>query len=264
MDRRFPFLVAGLLLSIAVVTVPVQAQDVEGDPPTEAETEARALFERGRAAYERELYTEAEDAFTAAYETMPSDNPRRTLILLNVAQAIDRQGGRDEDALEMWRRFEAEARGTADDSVLLRASERIRELEARLRRRQREEPVETEVTAPPPEIEGDSSPHWASYVLIGVGGAAVVAGTIVGIVGLSERSAVLDQCEGTVCSPEARDDAESLDGLALTTDLLLWPGLALAATGVVLMFTLSSGDEDEDTTVTAGCGLGGCSVGGRF
>jgi tetratricopeptide (TPR) repeat protein len=246
---------------------------VGGQAQAQAEDDgaaARALFEQGRTAYERELFTEAEDDFLAAYEAMAPDDPRRPLILLNVAQAIERQGGRDEDALEAWRRFEREARDVADASVLLRASERIRELEARLRRRTHEEEEvddETEVSpaveAPPPEEPG-FSPHWSGIVVTGVGGAAILAGAIVGIAGLAKKSSVLDMCEGTVCAPEARDDADRLDGLALGADLLLWPGLALAAAGVVLMFTVSSADDDEETTVTASCGLGGCMVGGTF
>ena len=68
------------------------AQDGEGDSGA-SPSEARELFERGRAAYERELFTEAEDAFRAAYEAMSPDDPRRPLILLNVAQAVDLQGG---------------------------------------------------------------------------------------------------------------------------------------------------------------------------
>ena len=100
-------------------------------------------------------------------------------------------------------------------------------------------------------------------MLTAVGGAALVAGAVVGIVGLSKRSSVLEMCDGTVYAPEARDDADALDGLALGADLLLWPGLALAAAGVVLMLTVSGAEGDEGT-VSASCGLGGCLVRGTF
>lgn len=225
------------------------------------------LFERGRAAYERELFTQAEDAFQAAYEAMPADHPGRPLILLNVAQAIDRQGGRDEDALEVWRRFETEAGEAADADAAARARARIRELDARIRRRERgqeREPVGAEPTATEPaETEPSGfSPHWSGILLTGVGGAAIVAGAIVGIVGLAERGSVLDMCSGTTCAPEARDSADRLDDLALAADLLLWPGLAVAAVGTVLMFTIADADTNASMAVT--CGPGGCVLRGTF
>ena len=176
---------------------------------------------------------------------MAPDDSRRPLILLNVALAVDSQGGRDEDALALWRQFEQEASEVADDSALLRASARIRELEERIRRRERGEPEPEIQPEPEPQPEGGFSPHWSGIVLTAVGGAALVAGAVVGVVGLSKRSSVLEMCEGTVCAPEAEGDADALDGLALGADLLLWPGLALAAAGVVLMFTVSSAEDDE-------------------
>lgn len=61
--------------------------------------EARDAFDRGMIAYERELYTQAENAFRAAYDAMPADHPRRALILVNLALAVEHQGGRERDAL---------------------------------------------------------------------------------------------------------------------------------------------------------------------
>jgi hypothetical protein len=234
-----------------------------------AEADARAHFDAGREAYERELYTEAEDAFLAAYDAMAADDPRRPLILLNVAQAIERQGGRDEDALAMWRRFEQEAQGTADAAVLNRARERIGELEARLRRRG-DEPIEAEAAEVDLEADYEAlpaeparrSPHWSGIALTSAGGAMLVAGAVVGIVGLTKRNALLDTCDGTLCPGDARSDADQLDRLALAGDVLLWPGLAIAITGTVLVFTLDA--KDDGRTLSASCGLGGCVLGGTF
>ena len=236
----------------------------QGRAEPSADAEARKLFEQGRAAYQEELFTEAEDAFRAAYEAMPEEDPRRSLILANVAQAIERQGGRDEDALEAWRNFEREARGDAGDGALLRASQRIRELEARLARRRQEEPepVSLELDEADAAAEGDGRrPHWSGIALTSAGGAMILVGGITGILALTKRSSTLDRCEGTQCPEDALADSRRVDKLALSSDVLLWPGLALAAAGAVMMIKLDAG---KDGRVSASCGATGCMLTGRF
>lgn len=249
-------------------SVPVQAQD--GAEPTAGELHARELFERGRRAYERQVYTEAEDAFLAAYEAMSPDNPRRPLILLNVAQAIERQGGRDDDALVAWQRFRTEAASVAEQEHLRRADERIRELEARAERRRAAEPEEAEPAEPPAEPapattepSGEFNPHPVGIAVASLGVAAVVAGALVGAIGLAERGAVLDACDGTMCPADVQDRANGLETYGIAADSLLWPGLGVAAVGAVLMFVLPA-DQRDEADVTAACGPGGCSVGWRF
>src|SRR5690606_41611923 len=79
--RSLPlFLVFAALATFGVARASAQAPE-----PTGAELEPRRIFAEARAAYERELYTEAEDRFLAAYEAMPTSDARRPLILLNVA-----------------------------------------------------------------------------------------------------------------------------------------------------------------------------------
>lgn len=264
-----PILIAIALCGATVCTsVPVRAQ--EAAEPAAGELHARELFERGRLAYERQLFTEAEDAFLAAYEAMSPENPRRPLILLNVAQAIERQGGRDDDALAAWQRFRTEAAAVAGEEHLQRADERIRELEARAARRHaaqpepQPEPTQPADTAPATtQPSGGFDPHPVGIALTAVGGAAVLAGAIVGIVGLAERGSVLDACDGTMCPADVQDRANALETYGIAADSLLWPGLGVGAVGVVLMFVLPA-DQREDADVTASCGPGGCSVGWRF
>jgi hypothetical protein len=250
-----------VFLLLLALCVPASAVRAQGTEARSRDGEARRLFLQGRQAYEQELFTEAEDAFVAAYQAMPENDERRTLILLNVAQAIERQGGRDVDALEAWKRFEREARNVADDAALLRASQRIRELEARLSRRQVEPPPQAEVELTTPDESPRRKPHWAGIALTSAGGAMLVVGGVVGIVGLSKRNDLIDRCDGTSCPSDARGDADRLERLGLAADLLIWPGLAMAAAGTVLMFTLDAG---KDAKVTASCGLGGCNLVGRF
>jgi hypothetical protein len=171
----------------------------------------------------------------------------------------------------MWRRFEEEAEGSVDPAILDRARDRIGELEARARRRG-DATAGDEVAAPAVDLEVDyeaipappasRSPHWSGIVLTSAGGAMLVAGAIVGIVGLSKRNTLLGTCDGTACPGDARDDAAQLVHLALASDVLLWPGLAIAVTGTVLMFTLDA--KDDGATLRASCGLSGCVLGGTF
>lgn len=225
---------------------------------TTGEVAARALFERARAAYAREVYTEAEDLFLAAYEAMDPSDERRVLILLNVAQSIERQGGRDEDALNAWQRFRDEASEVAEPEHLARAEERIRELTTRVERR-RDEPPERDQPAEP---SGGFNPHWSGIVVTAVGGAALLAGVIVGSYGLAERGDVLSMCSGTACPEEVRDRAAELDTLGIVADSLLWPGVGIAAAGVLLMLLVS--EPDDEAPVAASCGPGGCNLVGRW
>lgn len=255
-------IIVGLLCVASIAPSPARAQDAE-------EQDARALFERGRTAYQRELYTEAEDAFVAAYEAMSADDPRRPLILLNVAQAIERQGGRDDDALTAWQRFRRDAASVASPEYLQRADARIRELSARAERRRiaaerNEEPAEPEggaVVAPEPDA-GTFNPHWSGIVVLAVGGAALLAGAAVGLFGLTERGAVLDACEGTRCPEHVRQRAADLQTWGVVADALLWPGVALAAAGALMMLFIPN--EARHDTITASCGLGGCALQGRW
>lgn len=108
-----------LCLSLGVLLAPARSfgQDNPETPP-----EARAAFEQAQSAYERELFTEAEDAFRRAYELFPATDPRRALLLLNIAVVIERQTGRDGEALEVWERFRREAAGVAEAELLVRAT----------------------------------------------------------------------------------------------------------------------------------------------
>jgi hypothetical protein len=103
--------------------------------------------------------------------------------------------------------------------------------------------------------------HPIGPILLAVGGAAIVAGIIVGAYGLSERSAVLAMCSGTACSTSVQDRAASLETYANVTDALLWPGIAIAAAGAILTFTLY---EDGGEAPAVACGATGCAARWRW
>ena len=84
----------------------------------------------------------------------------------------------------------------------------------------------------------------AGWALLGVGGAAVVAGAILGGVSVAERGDLEGRCPNDVCPPEAHDDAEALDRLRFGSTGTLIAGGVLAAVGVTLL--LISDDEPSD------------------
>jgi hypothetical protein len=96
-----------------------------------------------------------------------------------------------------------------------------------------------------------------------VGGAAAIAGAVFGGVALADSDGARADCSGTVCPESARSGIADAQTLANVADGLLWGGLAVAATGVVLMFVLADGGE---TQASAGCSPDGCGavVRGRF
>ncbi len=68
-----------ILLAAALLASAGRASAQGGEPPEAA----RAAFERGRDAYGRELFTQAEDAFREAYSLVSPTDPRRAILLLN-------------------------------------------------------------------------------------------------------------------------------------------------------------------------------------
>jgi hypothetical protein len=94
---------------------------------------------------------------------------------------------------------------------------------------------------------------------MGVGGAIVVAGIITGALALSQDATLRDLCGGdSTCPPSARPAGDDLQTLTITTDALLFGGLAVALAGLVLTLVLreSSGGE----TASIRCGTLGCSA----
>lgn len=91
------------------------------------------------------------------------------------------------------------------------------------------------------------------WLLVGVGGAALVAGTITGLMALDKTSGIEDNCPGDICPPEydLEGERDSASSLATATDVLLIGGGLIAATGVVLLFVLD--DDTEQQTLSAAC-----------
>lgn len=114
---------------------------------------------------------------------------------------------------------------------------------------------------------GNMAPAAVTYA---IGGAALVAGGVLGGLAFDQTSKTEDLCGGTTCPPQYADDvALAQDYGTASTVLFAVGGLGVAA-GLILTFTvgLSSGDEDKKDEKAAYVfpyvGLDGVGVRGRF
>ena len=149
--------------------------------------------------------------------------------------------GRSAQALRLYERFLAEA----GDDAPNRAEAQRNATELRLRLRLDEE-------APAPS-EG-WSPSPIGIAIGAAGAAAMIAGAVVGALALADGDAAVAGCEGTRCTPAAHAAIGDAQVLANAADGLLWGGLAVLATGVVLTFVLA----ESPTTASAACTGEGC------
>ncbi len=98
---------------------------------------------------------------------------------------------------------------------------------------------------PPPERSVERGPNLTGMVVTGLGGTALLAGGVIGVVALgkaaSVRNAYPDSCVGSTCPISQRtrieDDARPVRTLAAVSDVLLISGAVITVTGVVLLLT---------------------------
>lgn len=96
-------------------------------------------------------------------------------------------------------------------------------------------------------------------IAIGVGGAAIVAGSVIGIVAAAQY-ADLD-CPGDVCSDELREDAEAYNDLRIPSGITIAAGALTAFIGV--MFVVYAANDDKTYVALRGSG-NGLALDGRF
>jgi len=95
--------------------------------------------------------------------------------------------------------------------------------------------------------------------VLAVGGAIMLAGAITGALALAEHGDLVGMCDAQMirCPAELEARADGLVALSLSTDVLLWGGLAVAASGAVLTFLLR---EESGGGVSAACDGTGCAA----
>lgn len=255
-SRVFATLIAGLALTLGA---PCQAQE-EGAPSENVEpsSEARAVFDRAMELYDQRAYARTEQEFRRAWELM-QDHPRRSLVLVNIARCVEAQPGREREALGIYRQVLEEIGASGSDDPMIhegqqRARDRIAELDARL--------AALGTTEPAPTTEGAISP--VGPVVIGAAGLLLVSGIVTGALTLGETDRLSLMCPGDVCPESARGQFSTVEGLSITTDVLMSMAAATAIAGLVLTIVLR--DAAAPVEAAAACTQEGCmaTFGGRL
>jgi hypothetical protein len=219
------------------------AQDTAGEPSAPS-SEARRLLDEAQANEDAGRYGVAFEGYMALYEEMRRNGlPRAPIALWNAGRALRQMPGREADARDTLQRFLDESTGLTDDPQVRdwrsTAVEHIAELDARSAD---DRPSETE-PGPAADDGGGISP--IGPVVMGVGGAVLIAGGILGLLALLDGSDLRDQCGGDVCPPSRADEIDDLELRSALADGLLFGGAAIAVTGLVLTFVLDADSETE-------------------
>ncbi len=126
---------------------------------------------------------------------------------------------------------------------------------------------------PPPAAPGLGAQQVAGLVLGGAGAVALVTAAVSGglALGASNELGELD-CQGDDetlrCPTDLLADAEALkdrmDGLALTSTVTMFVGVALAGTGLVVFLTAPSSEREVTVAPMVGAGFVGVQIGGEL
>ncbi len=120
---------------------------------------------------------------------------------------------------------------------------------------------------PPPDKAGESRISPLVWIGFGVGGAALLIGTITGVMSLTQASDLKDQCPDDFCTPEKQEDIDTM----MTLGHVSTAGFVIAGVGIGLgVFSLlTSGSGQEQPTVSGvvvrpWLGFGVAGVAGKF
>lgn len=214
--------------------------------------QARAVFEEGEAHHADGRFLLAAESFERAYALMrEAGHPNAGMVLYNLGASYDELPGRERQAIDAYERFlrEAPASEPTVQELTPNVQARIRELERRAG-------------------AGGGGLSPVGPIVMAVGGAAVIAGVIMGGIALTQDGDQVERCPSRTDCPESlRDEVEQTRTLAAVGDGFWIGGAVVAATGLVLLFVLPS--EEGSTTqttvsVTGAPGGGLVRVGARF
>jgi tetratricopeptide (TPR) repeat protein len=230
-----------------------------------AEAEARALYAAAQAAFHEGRFENSLQYFQRAYELT-----RRPALLYNLAVTYDRLR-RDEEALAAFEQYlreepnaenvrEVEGRVAVLRQALARTTDPSRAEATPLDTTPVETTTRVEPTPPdtapidrtPPIVAAPSNDAGPGpWIVVGVGGAAVVAGAVLLAVAAADVAAVEGASPGTrwseVRGAYDRSEAESIAG-----GVLLGVGAAAAAAGVVWAVAGGGGSEVEVAPTASG------------
>jgi tetratricopeptide (TPR) repeat protein len=227
------FLTTVLLLATSSLIAPAAYGQV-----TPEETRARELYALGKKHFAASEYERAEASFSEGYALS-----HRSGFLWNMAQCA-RLRGEPKRALGLYRRYLKESpndgeRGEASKWVATLEAELGEANESAKASADRSSPASSSPSRLPEDAAQDdrSSDKTIPYVLGGIGIAGLAVGSVVGVMALSKKSTVDDECEGAACSSAGKDAADSGRSLAMVSNVGFGVGVAGLTAAVVMLVT---------------------------
>jgi len=237
--------VAATVVALSLAGTHAHAQD---EPPAD-EDEARALFELASVHYRDGRFLDAAGEFARAYELSGRAELTHNIYLCY------RDANRPADAA-IWLRRYLESDAEIENRDFLQA--RLDALES--------EDGESEEPTEEPEAHGEGGRSTANIVghatSFTVSGLTLITAFITGGMVIAIDSDLSERCmDMTPCAdPSAEADKDTMQTLALVTDIMFATSLVTATIGLVLI--LAGGGDEEESPVA--CGPRGCNVGWAF
>jgi tetratricopeptide (TPR) repeat protein len=257
----------------APTATPAPAVSGDASDPAQAEELARQHFQLGRAQYQNGAFSDAAASFEQAYALS-----KREMLWYNIYLAHRDAGNNKQSAIalrnylervpELENRGQLEARLESLDRIVAQEEQREREASERAAAAQQSDgedeqtaPAPVQVAQQSPTVKREESSSIVPYILMGVGGAMVIGGVVVGAMAAGKHSELEEKCGTPPCDKSLESLAEDGKTLNLTADILIFGGIAAAATGGVLWFLDSSDDSASEEPVRAAvsCGPGACN-----
>jgi tetratricopeptide (TPR) repeat protein len=233
-----------------------------------SEADAREAFARGRAAYDAGDFEAAAQAFERAYQLSGKAGLLYNLYLAfrdanrqaQAAEALRSYLARDPDAPnrpQLEARLKALEAGLAERAAQVQAASAA-EPEPTPAAPQAAAPTESPAVLAP--ATSTSPPYWRGPVIVMASGAALALASIApGMIAVSKANELDDKCTSSPCDPALGSVEDTRRRAALSSDVLLFSGLATTAAGAVWFF-VRRGREHRPPAVSAACLPGGCSA----
>ena len=111
-----------------------------------------------------------------------------------------------------------------------------------------------------------------AFIAFGVGGAALIVGSVSGIMALGTKSSLDNACASKICPPSSQSDIDALSTRATVSTIGFVAGVGLVALGAVLFATARGGEAraaadaapPPSARMKPWLGIGSAGVGGTF
>ncbi len=237
-----------------VAPAPVPPPPAQTEEEAQRDSDARRHFGVGESLYRSGRFEEAAREYEEAYRLS-----ERPALLYNIylSQRDAGNASRSAWALREYLAREPNAQDRAALEVRLRALEATaaeqtaREEELRRAQEEAERVREAERARLAAEEEerrrraASNGLRVPGYILLGTGGAALIAGSITGFMTIDRGHALRAACQGSLCAPAFRDSISEANMLGGLTDVLLIAGGVVLAGGVVVSLLAVDGPPER-------------------